>query len=111
MASMDHEALVTLFRNRPRLAAELLHDALGLGLPAFTEARIESAKKFPNEAWSIEDERAAHERDLARTLAEERRVSVSTIYLVLDEGIRAHWPGSNHKPLDASVVPLKPRPR
>jgi hypothetical protein len=44
MASMDHEALVTLFRNRPRLAAELLHDALGLGLPAFTEARIESAE-------------------------------------------------------------------
>jgi hypothetical protein len=42
MASWDHEGLVELFRTDPRLAAELLQDPLGLELPAFAEARVES---------------------------------------------------------------------
>jgi hypothetical protein len=44
MASMKHEGLLTLFRNRPALAPELLQDALGLELPAWSEARVESAE-------------------------------------------------------------------
>ena len=44
MASIQHEGLVRLFRNRPMLAPELLRDALKVGLPTFTEARIESAE-------------------------------------------------------------------
>ena len=72
-------------------------------------ARKESAEKFPGEAWSIEDERAAHERDLARELAKTNKISVSSVYLILDEGIRAHWLAPNKKALDATVVPLKPR--
>jgi hypothetical protein len=36
--------MVDLFRQRPSLAPLLLRDALGLTLPAFTEARIESAE-------------------------------------------------------------------
>ncbi len=72
-------------------------------------ARKESAEKFPGDAWSIEDERAAHERDRARDLASTRKVSVSDVYLILDEGIREHWLAPNQKPLDATVVPLKPR--
>lgn len=44
MPSFFHEALLLLFRNRPELAAELLRDALGVELPAYTEARIESAE-------------------------------------------------------------------
>ena len=43
MPSVPHEALVALLRNRPVLAAELLHDALGVLLPAFAEARVEAA--------------------------------------------------------------------
>ncbi|KYF47953.1 hypothetical protein BE08_37720 [Sorangium cellulosum] len=43
MTSVTHEALVELFKNRPTLAAELLHDALGHPVPAFTEARIEAS--------------------------------------------------------------------
>ncbi|KYF47826.1 hypothetical protein BE08_15765 [Sorangium cellulosum] len=43
MPSVTHEALVELFKNRPRLAAEMLQDALGQPVPAFTEARIESS--------------------------------------------------------------------
>jgi hypothetical protein len=44
MPSMLHEALLTLFRNRPELAPELLRDVLGIELPAYTEARIDSAE-------------------------------------------------------------------
>ncbi|WP_437278160.1 hypothetical protein WME90_44220 [Sorangium sp. So ce375] len=43
MPSVTHEALVELFKNRPALAAELLHDALGHPVPTFTEARVESS--------------------------------------------------------------------
>jgi hypothetical protein len=44
MASMQHEGLLLLFRNRPALAPELLRDALGMHLPQWTEARVESAE-------------------------------------------------------------------
>jgi hypothetical protein len=43
MPSQLHEALLLLFRNRPTLAPELMRDALHCDLPAFTEARIDSA--------------------------------------------------------------------
>jgi hypothetical protein len=43
MPSQLHEALIELFRNRPALAAMLAHEALGVALPPFAEARIESA--------------------------------------------------------------------
>ena len=42
MVSMHHEALVDLFKNRPSLAAELLCEALGEQLPAYSEARLAS---------------------------------------------------------------------
>ena len=41
---MLHEGLLLLFRNRPTLAPELLRDVLGLALPAYSEARVESAQ-------------------------------------------------------------------
>jgi hypothetical protein len=41
MLSVNHEALLLLFRNRPTLAPEVLRDTLKVPLPAFTEARIE----------------------------------------------------------------------
>ncbi|WP_437296224.1 hypothetical protein [Sorangium sp. So ce426] len=43
MPSVTHEALVELFKNRPTLAVEMLHDALGHPVPTFTEARVDSS--------------------------------------------------------------------
>jgi hypothetical protein len=43
MPSIQHEALLLLFRNRPQLAPELLRDVLQVELPAYAEARIEAA--------------------------------------------------------------------
>ena len=42
MASWDHEGIIELFRNDPRLAPGLLMGPLGISVPAFSEARIES---------------------------------------------------------------------
>ena len=42
--SFPHEALVRLFRERPRLAAELVRDALHTPVPAFREAHVEDAQ-------------------------------------------------------------------
>jgi len=49
---MLHEALLTLFRNRPELAPELLSGVLGVELPAYTEVRIDSADLVA--AWAAE---------------------------------------------------------
>jgi hypothetical protein len=43
MASMKHDGLVALFHNRPTLAPELLQGPLGVALPAWSEARVESS--------------------------------------------------------------------
>ena len=43
MPSIQHEAMVQLFRNRPGLAAQLLERALGLRVPAHREARLADA--------------------------------------------------------------------
>jgi hypothetical protein len=42
MASMAHEVLVDLFKNRPSLGPELLSEALGVPIPSYTEARLVS---------------------------------------------------------------------
>jgi hypothetical protein len=42
MPSYEHEGLIRLFRNRPDLAPELLRDVLGIELPAYSKACIES---------------------------------------------------------------------
>jgi hypothetical protein len=42
--SQDHEVLVSLFQNRPELAPILLREALGVELPRYTEARLESGE-------------------------------------------------------------------
>ncbi|MFI1912165.1 hypothetical protein [Nocardia sp. NPDC020380] len=47
MPSILHEALVDLFRQRPRLAADLLTTVLGTPLPEFDCARLESGD-FPD---------------------------------------------------------------
>ncbi|WP_437492041.1 hypothetical protein WME75_16920 [Sorangium sp. So ce1014] len=66
MPSVTHEALVELFKNRPTLAAEMLQDALGQPIPAFTEARVESS-------------------DLTEIVPSDRRADVIVVLLVGDQ--------------------------
>lgn len=60
-------------------------------------------------AWSREDDRGHYERIEARGLAAKYHVSLTQIYLVLDEGIRNHWPGPDGEPLPATTPPHDPR--
>jgi hypothetical protein len=78
MPSFEHEGFVRLFRNRPELAAELLRDVLGVALPAYTEARIESA-----ELTDIEP--AARYADLVVLLVEGKPVFGIVVEVQLDE--------------------------
>ncbi len=71
--------------------------------------RAAGLSSFPTERWSAEDHRGSFERGAARNLATRHSVSLTQIYLVLDEGIREKWPGPDGKPLDATTIPLKPR--
>jgi hypothetical protein len=75
------------------------------------EARVESARRFagPGLEWSAEDDRASHERRKVAELAARFGLSITQVYLILDEGIRAHWRGPDGKPLEARTVPLNPR--
>lgn len=59
--------------------------------------------------WSREDDRGHFERLQLRQLATRYKVSLTQIYLVLDEGIRAHWPGPDGNPLPATTPALDMR--
>jgi hypothetical protein len=87
MASMQHEGLVLLFRNRPALAPELLQGALGLGLPAWCEARVESAEL-------TEVVPTQYRADLVVLLLEGKPVFaiVVEVQLSRDEDKRKTWP-------------------
>ncbi|HLL05290.1 MAG TPA: hypothetical protein VK539_32270 [Myxococcaceae bacterium] len=87
MASIRHEGLVLLFRNRPSLAPELLQDALGQRLPAWSEARVESAEL--TEVVPTE-----YRADLVVLLLEGKPVFaiVVEVQLARDEDKRKSWP-------------------
>ena len=74
-------------------------------------ARAEGVKGFPGPGmeWSAEDHRGAFERQKAAALSARYRLSLTQVYLCLDEGIRERWPGPDGKPLEARTVPLNPR--
>jgi hypothetical protein len=59
--------------------------------------------------WSREDDRGHFERIYFRKLAKQHGISLSQVYLVLDEGIREKWPGPDGQPLPATTPPLDPR--
>lgn len=74
-------------------------------------AREEGRRTFPGPdlAWSAEDHRGAFERQKVAAIMASRGLSMTQVYLILDEGIRERWPGPGGEPLPAKVVPLHPR--
>jgi hypothetical protein len=85
--SQLHEALLLLFRNRPDLAPDLLRDALRVELPAYTEARIESA-----ELTDVQP--AEYRADLVVLLYDGQPVLgiIIEVQLAPDEHKRFAWP-------------------
>jgi hypothetical protein len=59
--------------------------------------------------WSREDDRGHQELTLARNLAARNKISLTQVYLILDEGIRKRWPAPDGRPLPATTPPQDPR--
>jgi len=59
--------------------------------------------------WSRDDDRGWGERVRARSIAQTRGISLTQVFLILEEGIRNRWPGPDGKPLPATVPPLNLR--
>lgn len=72
-------------------------------------ARALAANTWNGHLWSREDDRGHQERVTARAIAARHKVSLTQVYLVLDEGIRARWPGPDGKPLSGVTPPLNIR--
>lgn len=62
--------------------------------------------KWRGHLWSREDDRGHFERVQFRTLATKYKISLTQVYLILDEGLRGHWPGPDGNPLPATSPPL-----
>ena len=73
------------------------------------EQRVQAKEAFPGQEWSQEDHRCAFERDIVRAIAARRSLSLTQVYLVLDEGIRNHWPDPQGRPLTPTTIPVVPR--
>jgi hypothetical protein len=65
--------------------------------------------KWRGHLWSREDDRGHFERVHFRQLATQHKLSLTQIYLILDEGIRNRWPGPDGALLPATSPPLDPR--
>jgi hypothetical protein len=71
--------------------------------------RAISQNTWNGHAWSRFDDLGYVQRARGRELALRYSVSLTQVYLVLDEGIRERWPGPDGQPLSALVEPLQLR--
>ncbi|MDP3274651.1 MAG: hypothetical protein Q8Q09_05605 [Deltaproteobacteria bacterium] len=60
-------------------------------------------------AWSREDDLGYVQRARGREVASRYNLSLTQVYLVLDEGIRSRWPGIDGQPLVPTTEPLNLR--
>jgi hypothetical protein len=71
----------------------------------------EAAKDdWAHHAWSQQDAFGALELERVSRFSRNQNVTKQALFLLIDDGLRAHWPGPDGKPLITRTVPLKPRP-
>lgn len=71
--------------------------------------RAISKNTWGGHLWSREDDRGHREMTAARALASRYGITLSQVYMVLDEGIRERWPGPDGAPLPPTTPPQDPR--
>lgn len=91
------------FRLPERVRREIFTDLATVEIAE--RERAIKANTWTGHAWSREDDRGHFERVAARAAAAKYRISLTQVYLVLDEGIRNHWEGPDGKPLSATTPP------
>ncbi len=96
---------------RYRLAEPTRREIFGLIAVAELAERKRAIQQdtWAGHLWSREDDRGHYERVEFRRLAAQYKISLTQVYLVLDEGLRGHWPGPDGHPLPATTPPLNPR--
>ena len=70
--------------------------------------RAASARKFPGDAWSQDDDFHGSVMHAARATARSRGVSLGEVLRVLDDGMREGWDGALW--MRTTVPPCRPRP-
>lgn len=95
------------FRLPERVRREIFMEIAGP--EAAERKRAVEHDKWKGHLWSREDDRGHFERVELRQVALRNKVTLSQVYLILDEGIRGHWPGPDGEPLPATSPPLDPR--
>lgn len=87
MPSRLHESLLLLFRNRPKLAPDVVRDALRIDLPAYSDVRLDSA-----DLTDIQP--AEYRADLVVLLLEGKPVHgiIVEVQLTRDKRKRLTWP-------------------
>lgn len=95
----------------PKAPPEKDHRALFDELVKDEPADRQRAKDdFPVQPWSRLDGFGAFEGGRFERIAGAHGFTKQQLYLVLDEGLRRHWPGPDGGVLDVATVPLSPRP-
>lgn len=92
------------FRLPERVRKEIFIEMAGV--EQAERKRAQDANTWNGHLWSREDDRGHVERLEARQIAGKYKISLTQAYLVLDEGIRNHWPGPDGNPLPATTPPL-----
>jgi hypothetical protein len=95
------------FRLPERIRREIFTE-IAAGETAERKRAIEQ-NTWKGHLWSREDDRGHYERMQLRALATKYKVSLTQMYLILDEGIRDHWPGPDGNPLPATTPALDMR--
>jgi hypothetical protein len=95
------------FRLPERMRREIFAEVAAAELAE--RQRAIAANTWKGHAWSTEDDRGHYERIAVRAAAAKHKLSLSQVYLVLDEGIRSKWPAPDGKPLPATTPPLNLR--
>ena len=72
-------------------------------------ARDRALDDWAHHRWSQQDAFGAFENERINNLAGQKGLWSQDLFRVVDEGIRAGWPGPDGKPLNLATVPLKPR--
>lgn len=112
-----------LLKPAARPVTQSLDEATRYGLPTarrkeifnFMASREPAAiaagvRQFPTHAWSQQDHRAHIEHDNAKRAERQFGVSLSTIFAIMQEGIRNKWRATpTSEPLIPTIIPLDPR--
>ena len=72
-------------------------------------ARDRARDDWAHHRWSQQDAFGAFENERVSRWAGEKGLWPQDVFRVVDQGLRAGWPGPDGQPLETSTVPLKPR--